>query len=134
MHLQEAEQAIVNGIYAAVAWLILDLGQLFREHGEQALSILISRPEMAAGTFIVIACIGGMFYKSRVAAVVLFLLFLLPLVLRMIQGVFPSTMHLLFSLVLLYFFLTAVLGAFSYHNLKTLGQGQGQSQDKDESD
>ena len=117
MNLQRANQSITNGIYAATAWLILDLGFLLQEHGANTLSILISRPQLAAGAVIVIACIAGLFYKSRTAAVVLFLLFLVPLVLRMAQGVFPSGMLLLFSFGLLYFFLAAVLGAFSYHAL-----------------
>jgi len=120
MNLPKAEQAIVNGIYAAVAWLMLDFGLLLREHGEQTLSILVSRPEMAAGAIIAIAGIAGLFYKSRLAAIVLFLLFFVPLVLRTVQGVFPSTMFLLFSLILLYFFLTAVLATFSYHHLMTI--------------
>jgi hypothetical protein len=120
MNLQKAEQAIVNAIYAAMAWLILDFGLLLQEHGKQILSILVSRPETAAGAIIAIACIAGLFYKSRLAAIVLFLLFLLPLVLRAAQGVFPSTVFLLFSLILLYFFLTGVLGTFRYHYLKTL--------------
>ena len=119
MNLQNSEQAIVNAIYAAIAWLILDFGLLFLNHGKQALSILVSRPEMAAGAIITIACIAGLFYKSRLAAIVLFLIFLLPLILRTVKGVFPSTIFILFSLVLLYFFLTAVLGTFSYHHLKT---------------
>ena len=122
MNLPKAEQAIVNGIYAAVAWLILDFGLLLQKHGEQTLSILVSRPEMAAGVTIVIACIAGLFYKSRLAAIAIFLLFFVPLVLRAVQGVFPSTMFLLFSLILLYFFLAAVLGTFSYHQLKKLDQ------------
>ncbi|MBL3600289.1 MAG: hypothetical protein JMN25_10525 [gamma proteobacterium endosymbiont of Lamellibrachia anaximandri] len=120
MNLAKAEQAIVNGIYAAVAWLILDFGHLLQVHGEQTLSFLISRPEMAAGAIIVIACIAGLFYKSRLASILLFLLFILPLVLRAVQGEIPSTMFLLFSLILLYFFLTAVIGTFNYHHLKTL--------------
>lgn len=120
MNLPKAEQAIVNGIYAAVAWLILDFGLLLQVHGEETLSFLVSRPEMAAGAIIVIACIAGLFYKSRLASITIFLLFLLPLVLRAVQGVFPSTMFLLFSLILLYLFLTAVLGTFNYHHLKTL--------------
>lgn len=119
MNLQKSEQAITNAIYAAIAWLALDFGLLLQEHGNQTLSILLSRPEMAAGAGIAIACIVGLFYKSRLAAIVLFLLFLLPLVLRTVQGAFPSTAILLFSLILLYFFLTAVLGTFSYHHLKT---------------
>ena len=118
MNLQKAEQAIVNAIYAATAWLILDFGLLLQEHGKQTLSVLFSRPEMVAGAIIAIACISGLFYKSRLAAIVLFLLFLFPLVLRTVQGAFPSTMFLLFSLILLYFFLTAVLGTVSYHHLK----------------
>ena len=122
MNLQKSKQAIVNGIYAAVAWLILDFGLLFQVHGGQTLSILASRPEMVAGAIIAIACIAGLFYKSRLASLVLFLLFVLPLILRTVQGVFPSTMFLLFSLVLLYFFLGAVLGAFRYHHLITLDQ------------
>ncbi|QYZ65025.1 MAG: hypothetical protein HPY30_02870 [Gammaproteobacteria bacterium (ex Lamellibrachia satsuma)] len=120
MNLAKAEQAIVNGIYAAVAWLILDFGLLLQVHGEQTLSFLFSRPEMAAGAIIVIACIAGLFYKSRLASISLFLLFFLPLVLRAVQGSFPSTMLLLFSLILLYFFLTAIIGTFNYHHLKTL--------------
>lgn len=122
MDLPKAEQAIINGIYAAVAWLILDFGFLLQEHGEQTLSFLVSRPEMAAGAIIVIACIAGLLYKSRLAAIVLFLLFFLPLLLRTVQGAFPSAMFLLFSLILLYFFLTAVLGTFSYHHLNALDQ------------
>lgn len=121
MNLSKAEQAIVNGIYATVAWLILDFGLLLQKHGEQTLSIFASQPAMAAGAAIVIACLVGLFYKSRLAAIIIFLLFFVPLVLRAIQGVFPSTMFLLFSLILLYFFLAAVLGAFSYHQLKRLG-------------
>jgi hypothetical protein len=72
---------------------------------------------MAAGAIIAIACIVGLFFRSRLAAVVLFLIFFLPLVLRTAQGVFPSAMTLLFSLFLLYFFLAAVIGSFSYHQL-----------------
>ncbi len=118
MDLQKAKQAIINGIYAGVAWLILDLGLLFQEHGEQTISFLISEPAMALGAVIVIACIAGLFYKSRLAAVLLFLLFLIPLLLRGISGVLPSEMVLLFFCIILYFFLAAVIGAFSYHRLK----------------
>lgn len=123
MTLPKAEQAILNGIYAAVAWLLLDLGLLFQQHEAQTLSVLISQPAMLAGAVIVVACIVGLLYKSRVAALVLFLLFVVPLVLQMIKGVFPSTMMMLFFLVLLYFFLTAVLGAVSYHQLMESNQG-----------
>jgi len=119
MNLQKAEQAITNAIYAGIAWLILDLGLLLQAHGGQTLAILASRPPMAAGAIIAVACIAGLFFKSRLAAVVLFLIFLLPLVLRMVQGNFPSTMLLLFSLILLYFFLTAVIATLTYHQLKT---------------
>lgn len=122
MNLHKAEQAIVNAIYAAMTWLILDFGLLLQEHGKQMFSILAARPEMAAGAIIAVTCIGGLFYKSRLAAIVLFMLFLLPLVLRMAQGAFPSIMLLLFSLILLYFFLTGVLGTFRYHYLKRLDQ------------
>lgn len=125
MNLQKSKQAIVNGIYAAVAWLILDLGLLIQEQGTQTLSVLISRPQMAAGLIIVIVCIAGLMYKSRLAAVTLFLLFLAPLLIRAAQGVFPDSIFLIFSLVLLYFILTAVLGAFSYHHLTTSGQDSG---------
>jgi hypothetical protein len=118
MNRQKAEQAILNAIYAAVAWLILDFGLLLQEHGEDTLPFLASQPQMAAGAIITVVCIIGLFFKSRLAAVVLFLIFLLPLVLRTVQGIFPSTMLLLFSLILLYFFLAAVIGAFSYHRLK----------------
>ena len=118
MNLQKAEQAIVNGIYAAAAWLILDFGLLLEEHGNQTISILASRPEMAFGAIFVIACIAGLFYKSRLAATALFLLFLVPLVLRSMLSAFPSAMMLLFSLILLYFFLATVLATFSYHQLK----------------
>ncbi len=122
MNLRQAEKAIVNGIYAAVAWLLLDLGILFQEHGERTLSILISQPALAAGAAIVIVCIVGLFYKSRLAASVLFLLFVVPLVLRMAQGEIPSGVLIVFSLLLLYFLLTAVLGTFNYHQLKTSNQ------------
>lgn len=122
MTLSQAETAITNGIYAAVAWLILDLGLLFQEHGERTVSVLISQPALAAGAVIVIVCIVGLFYKSRLAAGILFLLFVVPLVLRMTQGAMPSGMLLIFSLVLLYFLLTAVLGTFNYHQLTTGGQ------------
>jgi len=118
MNLAKAQQAIVNGIYAAAAWLILDLGMLFQQHGGQFFSFLLAQQEMLIGVAVTVACIVGLFYKSRLAASVLFLLFLIPLVLRMAQGVFPSTMFLLFSLILLYFFYAAVLGSFSYHHLK----------------
>jgi len=120
MNLQKSEQTIVNAIYAAAAWLLLDFGLLFQEHGKQTLSFLVSQPEMIAGAVIVVGCIAGMFYKSRLAAIALFLLFLLPLVLRAVQGAFPSTMMFLFFLILLYFFFTGVLGMFRYHYLKTL--------------
>ena len=72
---------------------------------------------MVVGSVIVIACVAGLFYKSRTAASVLFVLFLIPLLLRAAQGVFPSAMMIIFSLVLLYFFLAAVLGTFRYHTL-----------------
>ena len=97
MNLQKAEQAIVNGVYAAVAWLILDIGLLFQQHGEAMLSVIAGRPEMAAGAILVIVCIVGLMNKSRLAAIVLFLLFVLPLILRLAQGRFPSTMFLIFS-------------------------------------
>jgi hypothetical protein len=122
MDLQKAEQAVVNAIYAAVAWLILDFGLLLQEHGEEAFSVLASQPQMAAGALTAIVCIVGLFFKSRLAAIVLFLIFLLPLVLRTVQGASPSAMTLLFSLVLLYFFLAAVIGSFSYHQLKKSDQ------------
>lgn len=118
MDLPKAEQAIVNGIYAAVAWLLLDLGFLFREHGAQMFNVFISKPEFAIGVLIVIACIVGLYFKSRLASILIFLFFLIPIVLRAIQGIYPSDMLLLFSFVLLYFFVTAILGTFSYHHLK----------------
>ena len=127
MNLQKSEQAIVNAIYAAIASLVLDFGLLLQKHGGQAVDILADRPEMTAGAVIAVVCIVGLFYKSRLAAIVLFLIFLLPLVLRMVQGSFPSVMFLIFSLILLYFFLAAVLGTFSYHALKNAGQGSHQS-------
>lgn len=119
MTLPQAEKAIANGIYAAVAWLILDLGFLFQEHGAETLSILISQPVLAVGVIIFVVCILGLFYKSRLAAGVLFLLFVVGLVLPMVQGKFPSGMLLIFSLVVLYFLLTALLGTFNFHQLKT---------------
>jgi len=122
MNLQKAEQAILNAIYAAVAWLLLDFGLLFQKHGGDAFSLFISQPKMAAGAIIAIACIAGLIYKSRVAAILLFLFFLLPLVLSILQGAFPPTMIFLFFLILLYFFLTGALATFRYHHLKTLEQ------------
>lgn len=119
MNLQKAEQAITNAVYAGIAWLVLDLGLLLQQHGEQTWAFLASQPQMAAGAVIAVACIAGLFFKSRLAAVVLFLIFLVPLVLRASQGALPSTMLLLFSLFLLYFFLAAVIATFSYHQLKT---------------
>lgn len=119
MDIRKAEQAMVNGIYAAVAWLLLDLGFLVQEHGRATVDVILSRPAIAAGGLIAIACIAGLFYKSRLAASVLFLLFLVPLVLRMVQGAQFSAMLLLFSFILLYFFFAAMLGAFRYHHLRT---------------
>ena len=127
MNLQKAKQAIVNAIYAGIAWLILDLGLLLQTHGGQAFSVLASQPQMVAGAIIAACCIVGLVYKSRLAAVVLFLIFLLPLVLRTVQGVFPSAIFLIFSLILLYFFLAGVIGAFSYHQLKNSDQVANQS-------
>ena len=120
MDIAKANQAMVNGIYGAVAWLILDLGLMLEQHGSKVLGALLSRPEMVAGVVIVILCIVGLFLKSRLAASVLFLLFLVPLLIRVVQGVIPSTMVLIFSLILLYLFLAAMLGAFRYHHLKSL--------------
>lgn len=117
MNTQKAEQAILNGIYAGAAWLLLDIGLLLQEHGARSLQVLASRPELAVGLVVVVACIIGLVYKSRTAASVLFLFFLVPLVLRAAQGVLPSTMMLIFSLILLYFFLAAVLGTLKYHQL-----------------
>ena len=128
MDLQKSKQAITNAVYAAIAWLILDFGLLLQAYGTQAFSILASQPQMTAGAVVTIACIAGLFFKSRLAAVVLFLIFLLPLILRTIQGAVPSAMTLLFSLVLLYFFLTAVIGTFSYHQLRISG-GHGDNPD-----
>ena len=127
MNLQKSEQAIVNGIYAGAAWLILDFGLLFQQHGQEALAVLAARPQMMAGAVIAIACIAGLFFKSRLAAIALFLVFLLPLVLRLIQGAFPPAMFLLLFLMLLYFFLAAVIGTFSYHQLKISGGKNGES-------
>lgn len=124
MNLQKSEQAIINGVYAAVAWLVLDFGLLLQEHGQQMLSILSARPQMMAGAIITVVCIAGLFFKSRLAAIAIFLVFLLPLVLRLVQGAFPSAIFLLFSLMLLYFFLAAVIGTFSYHQLKA-SKGKG---------
>ena len=120
MNIQKAEQAILNAIYAAMAWLLLDIGLLFQTHGGQALSLILSQPEMAAGVVIGVAGIAGLIYKSRLASILLFLFFLLPLLLRAVQGVFPTTMMLIFSLILLYFFLTGIFGTFRYHHLKAL--------------
>ena len=91
---------------------------MLQQHGEQTVSVLASQPQMVAGAIITIVCIVGLFFKSRLAAFVLFLIFLLPLVLRLIQGAFPSVMFLLFFLILLYFFIAALLGTLSYHQLK----------------
>lgn len=124
MNLLKAEQAILNGIYAGIAWLILDLGLLLKAHGAQTFSVLASQPAMMAGGVIVIACITGLYYKSRTAAIVLFVIFLVPQVLRAAQGVLPSAMMLIFSLILLYFFLAAVLGTMKYHQLIEQDQEQ----------
>lgn len=125
MNMQKAEQAIVNAIYAAVAWLLLDLGLLFQAHGSQTPVVLLASPMLALGMLVVIGCIIGLIYKSRVAAILLFLFFLLPQVLRMLQGSIPSDMMLIFFLVLLYFFLTGIFGIFRYHHLSKRDQEQG---------
>ena len=117
MDTRKAEQAILNGTYAGAAWLTLDVGLFLREHGARALDVLAGRPELIAGLVIVVACIIGLARKSRTAAAVLFLFFLVPLVLRAAQGVLPSAMMLIFSLILLYFFLAALLGTLKYHQL-----------------
>lgn len=122
MSIRKAEQAIVNGIYAGVAWLVLDFGLLLQQHGAQIFTVLTSNMAMVAGSVIVIACIVGLLYKSRTAASVLFVFFLVPLVLRSAQGVVPSPMMIIFSLILLYFFMAAVLGTFKYHQLIESGQ------------
>jgi hypothetical protein len=122
MSIRKAEQAIVNGIYAGVAWLVLDFGLLLQQHGAQIFTVLTSTMAMVAGSVIVIACIVGLLYKSRTAASVLFVFFLVPLVLRSAQGVVPSPMMIIFSLILLYFFMAAVLGTFKYHQLIESGQ------------
>ena len=127
MTLPKAEQAVLNGMYAGVAWLILDFALALKEHGAQTLTVLVSQPEMLAGSVIVIACVVGLFYKSRTAATVLFVLFLVPMVLRAAQGIFPSTMMAIFSLILLYFFMAAVLGTFKYHQLIDLDQDMDKS-------
>jgi len=124
MELHKAEVAINNGIYAAMAWLLLDLGLLFDQYGAQAFSVLASQPEMVASVIVVIACIVGLFYKSRIAAVTIFVLFLGPLLLRLFQGRVPYDVMLLFSAFLLYFFYASVLGTFSYHHWKTSAQGE----------
>lgn len=120
MNPKNPEQEILNAIYGGVAWLLLDFGLLFQKHGSQTLTVLVSQPEMAVGAIIAIACIVGLLFKSRLAAITLFLLFLLPLVLRAARGDFPSAMILLFFLILLYIFVTAVIGTFRYHHLKAL--------------
>ena len=122
MSIRNAEQAIVNGIYAGVAWLVLDLGLLLQQHGAQIFTVLTSKMAMIAGGVIVIACIVGLLYKSRTAASVLFVFFLVPLVLRSAQGFVPSPMMIIFSLILLYFFMAAGLGTFKYHQLIESGQ------------
>ncbi|MCU7890206.1 MAG: hypothetical protein KZQ78_00780 [Candidatus Thiodiazotropha sp. (ex Ustalcina ferruginea)] len=122
MNLQKAEQVIVNATYAAMAWLILDFGLLFQQHGDQTFSILASHPEMTAGAIITIACIAGLIYKSRLAAMVLFLLLLLAMLIRTVQGIFPSAMMMIFFIILLYFFFTGILGTIRYHHLKSLEQ------------
>ncbi len=127
MTLEKAQQAIVNGIYAGIAWLVLDFGLLLQEHGREMLPFLASRPQMVAGAVITLLCIGGLFVKSRLAAVVLFLIFLVPLVLRLVQDALPPAMMLLFFFVLLYFFLAAVLGTFSYHQLKLSARDDAES-------
>ena len=95
MNLEKAEQAVMNGIYAATAWLMFDFGTLFQTHGNQTLVFISSHREMLVGAIIVVVCIVGLFYKSRLAAIVLLFLFLIPVILRAIQGAFPSTMVLL---------------------------------------
>ena len=124
MDLEKAEQAILNAIYAAIAWLLFDLGQLFQAQGGQGLSAIQAQPEMTAGMLIAGAGIIGLIYKSRVAAILLLLFFLLPLLLRLVQGQFPSTMVLLFSLVILYFLLAGVFGAFRFHYLRSQQQNE----------
>ena len=102
--------------------MVLDFGLLLKQHGAQIFSVLTSNMAMVAGSVIVIACIVGLLYKSRTAASVLFVFFLVPLVLRSAQGVIPSPMMIIFSLILLYFFMAAVLGTFKYHQLIESGQ------------
>ncbi|MEL0585539.1 MAG: hypothetical protein AAES65_11775 [Candidatus Thiodiazotropha sp. (ex. Lucinoma kazani)] len=121
MNLQKAEQVIVSATYAAMAWLILDFGLLFQQHESQTFSILTSHPEMTAGAIITIACIAGLIYKSRLAAMVLFLLLLLPMLIRTVQGIFPSAMMMIFLLFCTIFF-TGILGTIRYHHLKSLEQ------------
>lgn len=125
--LRKAEQSVANGIYAGIAWLLLDFGLLVREHGAQTATVAASRPELVIGSVIVIACVAGLFYKSRTAASVLFVFFLIPLVLRAVQGALPSAMMMIFSFVLLYFFLAAVLGTFKYHALVEVNSEAGRS-------
>lgn len=97
--------------------MILDFGFLFQAHGEQTVSFLTSQPQRLVGAVMGAACIAGMFYKPRLA-VSLFLLLLIPLILRGASGALPPPMVLLFLYTILYFYLAAVIGTFSYHQLK----------------
>lgn len=90
------EQAIVNAIYAGIAWLAPAFGQLFREHGAQTFSVLVSQPQLAAGAIIAIACIARLPVKPGLAALEVDLELLLDIsrqdcvLPRQIAGWYPS--------------------------------------------
>ncbi len=115
----DAKNAVRNGAFAALAWLLLDWAVILTTDQNTGDKDLFSQPDLYIGTGLVIACIVGLLYKSRLAAVVLLLFFLLPQIVRFIQGQYPTAAFFILSLVFLYYFVSAVIGAFSYHQLKT---------------
>ncbi len=119
MNMEKAETAIKNGVFAAIFWLILDWALILSANKDIGGKDVLSQPYLYVGAAIVIACIVGLHFKSRLAAVALLLFFLLPQIVRIVQGSYPSPMLFLVTLMFLYYFVAAVIGVFSYHELKT---------------
>ncbi|MCP4043281.1 MAG: hypothetical protein GY731_15200 [Gammaproteobacteria bacterium] len=118
MTLKQAENAVFNGAVAAIFWLILDWAFILTSSNQADKPDPFSQPVLYIGTVVMVVCIVGLFYQSRLAAVVLLLFLVVPQVMKFVQGHYPSGVLFLLSLVFLYYFVNAVIGAFTCHKFR----------------
>ena len=120
MNREEAIKATKTGALIAVAAGILGLGLTFYALSSNASGFigLWNDPIVFFDIVLIFILAFGVYKKSRTAAVVLVLHHIFSRIYLMVEGMQPSGVTIIVSIVILYFYAKSVQGAFVFHKIE----------------